>query len=148
MTSTTERLCIDCERRPLPKDGSRQRCRLCQQRYEADQQEQEQAEVGRKTRRKWTDPMNVCRYTRVFVWKHHLVGYTTGVTDDGRVYGQPGFFYLRSGPTEKDSAKFGRKLVDMNVFQPGYAREWVKSFKAMLRAAKCREGEALNWKED
>ena len=145
--TTTERLCIDCERRPLPKDGAQERCRLCLQRFESEQQDQKQAEAERKTRRKWTEPSNMCRYTRVFLWKYHLVGYTPGVTEDGRVFANPGFFYLQSGPTEKELAKLGRKLVDMNIYQPGFDGAWVKRFKAMLKAAKCREGEALTWKE-
>ena len=143
--TTTERLCLDCERRPLPKDGSRERCRPCQQRYEAEQQDEAEQAADRKTRRKWTDPLNMCRYSTVYVWKQHLVGYTTGATDDGRTYCQPGFFYLRCDPQEKDLAKFGHRLRDMNTFQPGFPGDWVKRFKAMLKAAGTTEGARFNW---
>lgn len=143
--TTTERLCLDCERRPLPKDGSRERCRPCQQRYDADQQEQEQEAAERKTRNRWTDPLNMCRYTTVFLWKGHLVGSTTGVTDDARVYCKPGFYYLQGNPSEAALTKVGRKLVDMNVYQPNFPTDWVKRFKAMVKAANGVEGARLNW---
>ena len=143
--TTVERLCVDCDRRPLPKDGSRERCRPCHQRFEAEQQEQVVEAAERKTRRKWTDPLNMCRYSRVFLWQRHLVGYTDGITEEGRAYATPGFFYLICAPTEQDVARFGARLVDMNTYQPGFDREWVKRFKAMIKAARLIVGARLNW---
>jgi hypothetical protein len=89
--------------------------------------------------------MNMCRYTRVYRWKHHLAGYTTGATDDARMYCKPGFFYLNCAPTEKDLVKLGRRLVDMDIYQPGFDREWVKRFKAMLKAPRLMVGARLDW---
>ena len=143
--TTTERLCIDCERRPLPKDGSRERCRPCQQRHEAEEQGEADEAAQRKTRKRWTDPLNMCRYARVYRWKHHLVGYTSGATDDARMYCKPGFFYLDVGPTEAKLAKFGHRLVDMNIYQPNLDGPWVKRFKAMLKADSIVPGARLNW---
>jgi hypothetical protein len=147
--TTTERLCIACERRPLPKDGSRERCRPCEQRFQAEQQDAVEEAIQRKTRKKWSDPLNLCRYVRVYRWKYHLVGYTCGTTDDGRTYCQPGFFYLDAGPSEESLAKFGGKLVDMNVYQPNLDAPWVKRFKVMLKAVDNEPGlvvgTRLNW---
>ena len=143
--TTTERLCIDCERRPLPKDGSRERCRPCQQRHEAEQQDEAEEAAQRKTRKRWTDPLNMCRYARVYRWKHHLVGYTSGATEDARSYCKPGFFYLICAPTEKDLAKMGRRLVDMDIYQANIPGAWVKRFKGMLKVDGIVPGTRLNW---
>ena len=143
--TTTDQLCIACARRPIPKDGSRERCYPCQQTWGNELRDQELETAERKTRRRWEDPLNTCRYCTVFLWKHHLVGYTTGVTEKGRIYCTPGFYYLEPGPTEATLAKFGTKLRDMNVFQPGFDREWVKRFKAMILASKSMAGARLDW---
>jgi len=100
----------------------------------------------RKTKRKWSDPLNTCRYCTVYLWKHHLVGYTCGVTEKGMVYCTPGFYYLEPGPTQETLDQFGKRLRDMNVFQPGFDREWVKRFKAMILAVeRPAAGQRLNW---
>ena len=100
----------------------------------------------RKTKRRWEDALNTCRYCTVYLWKHHLVGYTTGVTEKGRIYAASGFYYLEPGPTEETLAKFGGRLRDMNVYQPGFDKEWVKRFKAMILAVeRPMAGTRLNW---
>jgi hypothetical protein len=146
MTTAQERLCIDCDRRPTPKDGSRERCYPCQQTHNNEVREQGLEKAERKTKRKWSDPLNTCRYCTVFLWKHHLVGLTTGVSEDGRIFATPGFYYLEPGPTDEALAKFGKKLRDMNVFQPGFDRDWVKRFKAMVLAVeRPAAGSKLDW---
>ena len=144
--TTTERLCIDCDRRPTPKDGSRERCYPCQQTWGNELRDQELEKAERKTKRRWEDPLNTCRYCTVYLWRHHLVGLTTGVTENGRVYCTMGFYYLEPGPTQETLDKFGKRLRDMNVFQPGFDREWVKRFKAMVLAVeRPAAGQRLNW---
>jgi len=147
MTSTAqERLCIDCDRRPTPKDGSRKRCYPCQQTWDNELRDQELEKAERKTKRRWEDPLNSCRYCTVYLWKHHLVGLTTGVTEKGRVYCSQGFYYLEPGPSQETLDKFGGRLRDMNVFQPGFDKEWVKRFKAMVLAAeRPAAGQRLDW---
>jgi len=146
MTTAQERLCIDCDRRPTPKDGSRERCYPCQQTHDNEVREHGLEKAEQKTKRKWSDPLNTCRYCTVFLWKHHLVGLTTGVTEDGRIFATPGFYYLEPGPTDETLAKFGKKLRDMNVYQPGFDRDWVKRFKAMVLAVeRPMAGSKLNW---
>ena len=144
--TTTERLCIDCDRRPTPKDGSRERCYPCEQTHNNEVREHGLEKAEQKTKRKWSDPLNTCRYCTVFLWKHHLVGLTTGVTEDGRIFATPGFYYLEPGRTDETLAKFGKKLRDMNVYQPGFDRDWVKRFKAMVLAVeRPMAGSKLNW---
>ena len=144
--TTTERLCVACDRRPTPKDGSRERCYPCQQTHDNEVRDQASDAAERKTKRRWEDPLNTCRYRTVYLWRNHLVGYTTGVTGEARVYCSPGFFYLEPSPGEKTLAKFGGRLRDMNVFQPGFDRKWVKRFKAMILAAeRPMAGTRLNW---
>ena len=145
---TTATTCIDCEKRPTPKDGSRERCYLCHQRYEATQRQEAQEETERKGRQKWNDPLKIGRYERLFYWRHHLVGYTSGTTEDARIFCAPGFFYLESGPKEATLSKFGNRLMDMNLYQPTLDGKWVKHFKAMLNAGTCRPGARLTWKGD
>ena len=145
MTTETERLCLDCHRRPLPKDGSRQRCVPCNARYEQEARDEEQEKVARRSRSKLGDPLNHARYERFYRWKEHLVGITCGVTADGRTFAPAGFYYLEAGISDEKAAKLGRKLVDMSLFQPNLDKDWVKRFKSMMRAAKGREGEVLNW---
>ena len=41
--------------------------------------------------------------------------------------------------------KLGRRLVDMDIYQPGFDREWVKRFKAMLKAPRLMVGARLDW---
>ena len=113
--TTTERLCIDCDRRPTPKDGSRERCYPCQQTHDNEVREQGLERAEQKTKRKWSDPLNTCRYCTVYLWKHHLVGYTCGVTEKGMVYCTPGFYYLEPGPTQETLDQFGKRLRDMNA---------------------------------
>ena len=134
MTTAEERLCVDCDRRPTPKDGSRKRCYPCQQTHDNEVREQGLETAERKTKRKWSDPLNTCRYCTVYLWRHHLVGYASGVTPEAMVYATPGFFYLEPGPTEATLAKLVNKLIDMNVYQPGLDGAWVKRFKAMILA--------------
>ena len=146
MTTAQERLCIDCDRRPTPKDGSRERCYPCEQTHNNEVREHGLEKAEQKTKRKWSDPLNTCRYCTVFLWKHHLVGLTTGVTEDGRIFATPGFYYLEPGLTDETLAKFGKKLRDMNVYQPGFDRDWVKRFKAMVLAVeRLMAGSKLNW---
>ena len=146
MTTAQERLCIDCDRRPTPKDGSRERCYPCQQTHDNEVREQGLEQAEQKTKRKWSDPLNTCRYCTVFLWKHHLVGLTTGVSEHGRIFAKPGFYYLEPGPSQATLDKFGKKLRDMNVFQPGFDGEWVKRFKAMILAVeRPAAGQQLNW---
>ena len=145
MTTDTERLCLDCHRRPLPKDGSRQRCVPCNDRHEQEVRDDAQDKVDKRSRSKLTDPLNYARYRRFYLWKEHLVGYTCGITDDGRTFAPAGFYYLESGTTDEKAAKLGRKLVDMGLFQPSLDKPWVKRFKSMMKAATGREGEPLNW---
>ena len=145
MATETERLCLDCHRRLLPKDGSRQRCVPCNDRHEQEVRDEEQEKVARRSRSKLGDPLNLTRYERFYRWREHLVGITCGVTSDGRTFAPAGFYYLESGTTDEKAAKLGRKLVDMGLFQPGLDKPWVKRFKAMMKAAKGREGEQLNW---
>jgi len=146
MATETVRLCIDCDRRPLPKRSTTERCHLCQQRYNDHCREEVREEAERKNNRKWGDPLKMCRYTRLFLWQENLVGYTTGMYPDKPARFSPaGFYYLRIQPSEKVMAGLGNKLVDMNTYQPDFTRDWVKRFKSMLKAAKCLEGEALNW---
>ena len=140
------RLCIDCDRRPLPKRGTSERCHLCQQRYNDHCKQEVREEAERKNSRKWGDPLKMCRYTRFYLWKEHLVGYTSGIYPDKPArFGPAGFFYLRTQPPGEDLAGLGNKLVDMNTYQPDFTGDWVKRFKAMIKAAKCIEGEALTW---
>jgi hypothetical protein len=145
MATETERLCLDCHRRPLPKDGSRQRCVPCNDRHEQEVRDEEQEKVARRSRSKLGDPLNLCRYERLYRWKGQLVGITCGITSDGRTFAPAGFYYLEAGVSDEKAAKLGRKLVDMGLFQPGLDKPWVKRFKAMMKAASGREGEQLNW---
>ena len=42
--------------------------------------------------------------------------------------------------------KLAAKLIDMNVYQPGFDRDWVKRFKAMVLAVeRPMAGSKLNW---
>ena len=145
MATDTERLCIDCQRRPLPKDGSRQRCHLCQTNHEQEVRDEAQARADRKSKSKFSDPLNRCRYQRFYLWKGQLVGFTCGVDDDGRVFATPGFYYLETQVSGEKADKLGRKLVDMGLFQPGLDKKWVKRFKAMMKSATGREGQYLGW---
>ena len=145
MATDTERLCIDCQRRPLPKDGSRQRCVPCQTNHDQEARDAEQDKADRRSKAKLSDPLNRCRYQRFYLWKKHLVGYTCGVNDEGRRFAPTGFFYLEAQVSDEKAEKLGRRLVDMGLFQPGLDKGWVKRFKSMMKAAKCREGEQLDW---
>ena len=145
MATETERLCLDCHRRPLPKDGSRQRCVPCNDRHEQEVRDEEQEKVDRRSRSKLSDPLNLCRYSRFYLWKGNLVGYTCGITDDGRLFAGRGFYFIEAGVSNEKADKLGRKLVDMGLFQPGLDKPWVKRFKSMMKAATGREGEPLNW---
>ena len=146
MTTAQERLCIDCDRRPTPKDGSRERCYPCQQTHDNEVRDQALETAERKTKRRWEDPLNTCRYCTVYLWRHHLVGYTSGVTPEARVYSTTGMFYLEPGPTQATLDKLAAKLIDMNVYQPGLDRKWGKRFKAMILAVeRPMAGSKLNW---
>ena len=145
MATDTERLCIDCQRRPLPKDGSRQRCVPCQTNHDQEARDEVQDKADRRSKAKLSDPLNRCRYQRFYLWKGHLVGWTCGVSDEGRVFAPTGFYYLETGVSDEKADKLGRRLVDMGLFQPGLHKEWVKRFKSMMKAATGREGEQLNW---
>ena len=143
--TTTVALCVDCDTVPLPKDGSRNRCRPCQTRFLAlERQELAEAEV-RKTRRKWSDPLNLCRYERFYLWKSKLVGMTSGVNDKAMVYCKHGMFLVSVEPSEKLLEKIAPRLVDFNQYQSQFPKSWVKQFKAMVLASTGREGERLNW---
>ena len=145
MATETERLCIDCERRPLPKDGSRSRCVPCDTRHTQDVWDEKQEQADKRSRSKFSDPLNYARYQRFYLWKGQLVGYTCGIDSDGRVFAQRSFYYLESQVSDEKADKLGRRLVDMGLFQPGLDKEWVKRFKSMMKAASGREGEQLNW---
>ena len=145
MATDTERLSIDCRRRPLPKDGSRQRCHLCQTNHEQEARDAVQEKADKQSKAKLSDPLNRCRYQRFYLWKGHLVGYTCGISDEGRVFAPRAFYYLEAQVSDEKADKLGRKLVDMGLFQPGLDKDWVKRFKAMMKAASGREGEQLNW---
>ena len=146
MATDTERLCIACQRRPLPKDGSRQRCVPCQTNHDQEARDAEQDKADRRSKAKLTDPLNRWRYQRFYLWKKHLVGYTCGVNDEGRRFAPTGFFYLEAQVSDEKANKLGRRLVDMGLFQPGLDKGWVKRFKAMVLAAeRPAAGQRLDW---
>ena len=141
-------LCPDCERRPLPKDGGRERCWPCQQRWNDEQRNLEADAVLAKERKRWTDPLNYTRYHRFWIWKGHLVGFWSGngFQDEQPVrFTTDAFYYLKTDPSDDELAKLGRALVDMNQFQPGFPKEWVKQFKRMILSSEKREGQRLDW---
>jgi hypothetical protein len=61
------------------------------------------------------------------------------------VFAKRCFYYLESQVSNEKADKLGRRLVDMGLFQPGLDKGWVKRFKSMMKAAKGREGEQLDW---
>jgi hypothetical protein len=143
--TTTVALCVDCDTVPLPKDGSRNRCRPCQTKFLALERQELAEADARKTKRKWSDPLNLCRYSRFYLWKGKLVGLTSGVNDKAMVYCEHGMFLVAIEPSEKVLARVASDMIDFNQYQPQFPKSFVKQFKAMLLASTGREGERLNW---
>jgi len=142
----TAMLCVDCSRRPRPKDGTRQRCWPCQQEYDRITQDEADEREERRCKRRWDDPKNMARYCKVYWWKGHLVGFETGIREvpDPDPESSWGFKALIYAPTsyvyithEEDETKLPRvpqgKLVNLNEYVWNLEREWVRRFKGMVK---------------
>tara|TARA_Y100000296_G_C4997160_1_gene168282 strand:+ start:68 stop:523 length:456 start_codon:yes stop_codon:yes gene_type:complete len=146
MTGTRILVCVDCQKRPVPKKGDRIRCIPCNKRFLENERKQEALEAENRTRGRWSNPSNWTRYSRIYIWKGHLVGLWSGCHPEEPIrYTLDGFFYLKYQPTEGELEKLGTVLLDMNIYQPAFEAWWIKRFKAMILASTKREGERLNW---
>ena len=140
----TDRTCVTCLTRPVPKDGSRTRCRPCQQ----DFNNQAKAHKDKSAAKRKADPRKLGKYSKLYYWKNHLVGHYTGIEWDKPIEEQrpiqvrEKLVYL--GDYEPDDAPKCRRLVNLNEWCE-LPRWWVKKFKASIKHGSLIEGEPLSF---
>lgn len=112
-------LCTNCNRRPRPKDDSRMTCIPCTQ-------DREKSAAAEKSRQSAPTHNSLAQYTRLLLWKGHLVGFQCRSAQ---------FVYIRFVPDiAKDSARnTGTKLCDLNEYRPEMDSSFVRRFKASLK---------------
>ena len=140
----TDRKCVTCLTRPVPKDGSRTRCRSCQQ----DFNNQAKAQKDKSTAKRKADPRKLSKYIRLYYWRTHLVGHYTGIEWDKPIADQrpiqvrEHLVYL--GDYEPEDAPKCRRLINLNEWCE-LPRWWVKKFKASVKNDPLIEGQPLSF---
>ena len=140
----SDKKCVTCLTRPVPKDGSRTRCRACQQDYN----NQAKARKDKSSAKRKADPRKLNKYSKLYYWKTHLVGHYTGVEWDKPIEDQKPIqvkeqlVYL--GDYEPEDAPKCRRLQILNEWCE-LPRWWVKKFKAIIKNSPLMEGQALEF---
>jgi len=123
-------LCINCGRRPRPKDNSRMRCRPCQ--WDLERIEREARKKARNR------PGNLAKYWKVVHWKGDLVGIELLPVDPDA----PFFSQKRTRATfiryiEGDPKALARvpqsKLINLDQWLPAFSADQIKGMKATMR---------------
>ena len=140
-----EKKCVGGWARPVPKDGSRDRCRPCQQAFDKACKVKAQKDAAQKP----GNPARLARYAGFFYWKKQLVGLYTGadwnspLSEKKPVYHHPQLVFV--GYYEPEDAPDCQRLKNLDEWGD-LPRSWVKQFKATLkRGYPLVDGKVLDW---